>query len=291
MKFSSSLSQSIIENVTEAIYYRGLEYADQGKVKELEEQEKKLVATVVGSKNYEVEFRQGPVHTKGYCSCPYQLANQDYCKHIIAVAIAWDRSRGKDIPTDEIVKSQTIEIDYGFGAKVDAMYDNPLEADLRFLATASEYSSWGVRPHAKLPLVSTLAESVEPLTLKEVKTAFNKIERFTNRATYDYYFCAGEVSAILSMTYDVLVSRLKSTEYLSGHQIVLESIVFYYNVYLQSIDSSDGVWSIPKARLPLMISQLVKMGLDPNNVLDLGDELNARIDGWGDILADLEIKT
>lgn len=291
MKFSSSLSHYLIENVVESIYYRGLDYADQGRVSQLQEHEKKLTARVGGSQTYDVEFRQGPIHVKGYCTCPYRQSNPDYCKHIIAVAIVWDRQQGKALPTEEMIKNQTIEVDYGFGVKVDAMYNNPLEADLQFLAQASEYSAWGVRPHAKLVIASTLADTLEPLTLKEVNHAFRAIDRLTRRSNFDPYFCAGELSAILSMTYDVIARRLKLTEYQLARQIVIESIVFFYDNYLQSIDGSDGVWMIPKARLPKMVHLLARLGLDADGLSDLGDKLTARIDGWSDILSDLEIKS
>ncbi len=90
MKLKGSLSKYILDNITEEIYWRGFKYFQAGKVDNLIESDKKCKALVYGTEDYQIEFRQGPKYIKGYCNCPYFESNEDYCKHIAAVAIAHD---------------------------------------------------------------------------------------------------------------------------------------------------------------------------------------------------------
>ncbi len=62
----SSLSYSIIGNITEDIYWRGLDYFNKHKVGEIKELEKNALSFVHGTEIYTVEFRQGPKYLKAY---------------------------------------------------------------------------------------------------------------------------------------------------------------------------------------------------------------------------------
>ncbi|MGA2666712.1 MAG: SWIM zinc finger family protein [Patescibacteria group bacterium] len=290
MKFSYSLSHYILENTTEAIFWRGVEYFKTGKINDLIETDKKVNAVVKGSKLYNVEFRLGQKYIKGYCNCPYFQSNSDYCKHIVAVAAARDAKFGFKLPIHDEVASGSLQIDYGFGQKVNEMFSNPLRADLQFLAEASDSGDW-VRPHAKLPLGSRVKEIAEPMKIKEIISTFEKIEKLSNRANYDPYFCAGEISSILSSTYDTIRNRLRFNQTGEAILIIEESIKFYYNVYLNMIDGSDGIWVIPQARLKAMIKFLLRSGMSKEKILQFGQALNKKIDGWGNILEDIDVKT
>lgn len=286
MKFFDSLSHYILDNTTKDIYWRGVDYAGKGRVKKLSELDKKLSATVVGSKQYNVEFRQGPKYIKGHCNCPYASSNDDYCKHIVALAVAWDVQRQKKLPTEKEIQETCIEIDYGFGSKIEKMYSDPLGADLNLLAAASDYGSW-VRPHAKILTKSYIRDSSEKLTIKEAHFGLGKILFLENRANYDPYFCAGEVSAVLCLTYDAIIKRVEHLSLDEFKEILVECVVFYYNKYLVMIDGSDGVWKIPQARIIKMLRDLEERGLAKKEKRDLGKVLNAKISGWGNILEDL----
>lgn len=288
MKFSGSLSRSILSNTTENIFWRGVEYARNGNVKDFQEGGKKISAKVVGTNIYHVEFRQGPKYTKGYCTCPYAL-NEDYCKHVVALAVYRDLSRGVEIPAKEEVQSSCVEIEYGFGKKIEAMFRDPLHADLELLARASDYSSW-TRPHAKIPIVSPFGELDGGISLKAMRSALQKIARLERRSQYDPYFCAGEVSALLSMAYDIVIKHiehLSKEEFLS---VFTECIAFYYNTYLQMIDGSDGVWQIPFARLQFLFAEFGSHGVSHEEKDRLRRYLNERIEGWGDIFENLEFQ-
>lgn len=290
MNFNYSLCHYILENTTGAIFCRGVEYFKSGKISNLTETDKKVVAAVRGSRSYNVEFRQGPKYIKGYCTCPYFQSNSDYCKHIVAIAAARDTKLGFNLPDKDEITNGSLQIDYGFGKKVSEMFNDPLHADLQFLAVDSDSGDW-VRPHAKLPIGSRIREIDELIEIKEVISAFEKIKKLSSRANYDPYFCAGEVSAILSSTYDTIRNRLRFNQTSETVSIIEESIKFYYNVYLNMIDGSDGIWVIPQARLREMIKFLLKSGISKEEILQFGKVLNNKIDGWGNILEDIGVKT
>jgi hypothetical protein len=290
MKFNHRLCYYILENTTEVIFGRGIEYFKAGRVGDLTETDKGLRAEIEGSRVYSVEFRQGPKYIKGYCSCPYSQSNSDYCKHIVAVAVARDTKLGLSLPSKDEISAESLQIDYGFGKKINAMLDDPLHADLQFLATASDCGDW-VRSHAKLSLGSRIKENTNPIKLSEINSAFNKITNLGYRANFDPYFCAGEVSAIVAATYDTIIYRLRFSQIGEAALIVEKSIKFYYQVYLELIDGSDGIWVIPKVRLKEMIKILLKLGMDIGGVVKFGQKLNDEIEGWGDIFEDIGFKT
>jgi len=288
MNFSQSLSRYILGNTSENIFWRGIEYVRQKRVKGLQEEYKKLSALVAGSQNYHVEFRQGPKYVKGYCTCPYAL-NEDYCKHVVALAVYWDLQRHIDLPDEQEVRDSCVEIEYGFGKKVEQLYHDPLHADLQFLASASDYGS-SMRPHAKIPLTPPIRENAKPMRFKEVSVGLQKVSRLAHRSRYDPYFCAGEISAVLSLAYDAIIKRIEHASKKEYLAILAECIMFYYNTYLQMIDGSDGVWQIPLARIQLMFGEMENRGVTKEEREMLRNNLNSKIEGWGDIFEELQLQ-
>lgn len=285
----SFLSYSILENITEDIFRRGFDYFKKHKVGELKESEKNLLGFVHGSEMYTVEFRQGPKYLKAYCDCPYFRSNQDYCKHIAAVAITRDLSKNLQLPSEKEINELTIEVVSNFSQKVNQMFDHPLKADLEFLAKASDYSSW-TRPHAKIPLNSAIDWVSLELSRKEVVNGLAKIKRLTNVRRYDMYFCAGEISAVFAKSLDAIIFRLSFTSLKIAIEIFKEAVKFYYENYLQMIDGSDGIWQIPQARLPVIFSLLREKGLSKDGSIELKEYFNQVIEGWGDIFEDIGIQ-
>ena len=283
---SQSLSRYILGNTAERIFERGVAYANEGRVRSLQVSNKRLSALVTGSQSYEVQFREGPKYIKGSCTCPYAL-NEDYCKHVVALAVYWDSKRNISLPSKEERKNLCLRVEDGFSKKMEALYRDPLHADLQLLAEATDMGSW-VRPHAKIRIHSPLADIPRPVSLKEVRAAFQSIKRIGARSLYDPYFCAGEVSALLSLAYDVILKRLggvSKEEYLA---ILAECIVFYYTSYLEMIDGSDGVWQIPFARVQLMFGELQNRGIAQAEQEKLRLYLKSSITGWGDVFEELQ---
>lgn len=286
--FSECLSRYILPNTTEDVFWRGVEYAKQGKVKNVAREQRKLSAIVQGSSDYEVEFRQGSKYLKGYCTCPYAL-NEDYCKHVVALAAHWDIQNKKSIPTDKEVHDSCCIVEYGFSKQVEDLYKDPLHADLRFLAEASDAGS-RARPHAKIVLRSHIVTGTAPLSLRELQHGLRKIAHIENRANYDPYFCAGEVSSLLSLAYDAAIQRMAHSskeEYLA---LLAECVSFYYNTYLELIDGSDGVWQIPFARVQLMFGELESKGATKEEEEILHKILSQNVKNWGDVFEELKLQ-
>lgn len=286
--FSQSLSRYILANTAEDVFWRGVQYAEQEKVQNVSKEQKRLSAIVQGSSPYEVEFRQGSKYLKGYCTCPYAL-NEDYCKHVVALAVYWDMQHQRAAPSAKEVQESCCVIERGFSKQVEDLYKDPLHADLQFLAEASDMGSW-VRPHAKIVLHSPIALGSHAFSLRELQTGLQKIAHIENRANYDPYFCAGEVSALLCLAYDAAIKRMEHNskeEYLA---LLAECIVFYYNEYLAMIDGSDGVWQIPFARIQLMFGALESRGATKEELENLRHRLNQSIKGWGDIFEELKLQ-
>lgn len=285
----SSLSYSVLKNITEDIFWRGFDYSKKHKVGAIEESEKNLISFVHGSELYTVEFRQGPKYLKAYCDCPYFRSNKDYCKHIAAVAIARDSSKNLQLPSEKEVSELTIEVVNNFSQKANQMFEHPLKADLEFLAKASDYSSW-TRPHAKISLSSAIDWVSLEISKKEVLNGLARIKRLTNLRRYDMYFCAGEISAVSAKSLDAIIFRLSFTPLKTAIEIFKETVKFYYEDYLQMIDGSDGIWKIPQARLLVIFSLLKEKGLSKNESIELKEYFNQTIDGWGDIFEDIGIQ-
>ena len=285
MKFNQSLTRYILDNTTEDIFWRGVDYVNKNKVNRIEESEKIISTTIIGSNEYLVEFRQGLKYLKGHCSCPYASMNEDYCKHIVALALAWDEKKGISPPDQKEVEKNCLQINYDFGKKVDQMFSDPLNADLKFLAIASDYVT-SARPHAKIPIKTTITNAKEELSLRKAQLGLQKIENLTNNRNYDPYFCAGEISAVFCLTLDSIINKLTTVPKGFQIKIIIECTVFYYNQYLQIIDSSDGIHQIPFARLQKMANDYISRDQET----EVAKILNQQIKGWGDVWKELSMK-
>ncbi len=275
----TSYSKIVLESVTKTIFDRGMEYFKDGKVFNLKIEEARTEADVEGTRqDYFVEMEYDDDGFMGDCSCPYMENNHhDYCKHIVAVAIARDNRLGLPLPTKAEIETLTIEEFPHLGQKLAQAYEKPLEADLTAIARATDFSSW-VRPHAKITIEPYIFPG-DASNLVKIKRAYGQIRTLENKYKYDHYFCAGEVTAVAAMTLDLILAGMEKLENSLKKEIFHETVKFYYKVYLNMIDGSDGVWQIVQAR----VKKMATLG----DFSDLKEKLNKEITGWGDVLEDL----
>jgi uncharacterized Zn finger protein len=283
---AQSLSRHILANTTQEVFYRGVQYAKEGRVKDIRLQGKTLSALIQGSSDYEVEFRQGPKYTKGYCTCPYAL-NEDYCKHVAALAVSWDFQRSVEAPNDSEIRELALPIEHSSRKNIEDLYRDPLHADLELLAK-EEGANASETPHAKIPLVFLLSQTSQQISLGELRSGLQKIERVGNLKQYDKRLCAREVSALLSLLFDTVVKRLEHTNNEEYLDVLTECATFYYNTYLALVDGSDGVWQIPFARIQLMFGELQNRGIAQVQQEKLRLYLKDSITGWGDVFEELK---
>jgi uncharacterized Zn finger protein len=72
-------------------FQRGERYLDQ--VRALRARRGALYATVYGSEPYRVRLGPGEPELSGRCTCLYAAEEGNFCKHLVAVGLAWLRGR------------------------------------------------------------------------------------------------------------------------------------------------------------------------------------------------------
>lgn len=280
-----SYSKQIIGSVTKTIFERGRKYYKSGKVRNLSITNDGVFAVVSGSEDYDVEIGFHKNSFGADCYCAYMENNQnDYCKHIVAVAIARDVKLGLLLPSENELENLTIEEFPHLGKKLSKAFKDPLNADLEVIACATDFSSW-VRPHAKIPPISFISLK-DANNLALVKKSFNRINSLKNKFHFDSYFCAGEVTAVTCKTLDTILDQFNRVSPLVQREILYETIKFYYQVFLAMIDGSDGVWQIAQARVKKMF-KIVEKNSSLADLSNLCLTLNQEIKGWGDVFEDL----
>lgn len=92
--FANVLHTEVIERLARgAALERGRAYAAEGRVRALEKRAGQLVAAVRGTSLYEVSIWVKGDGLGYACSCPAG-GEGDFCKHCVAVAVAWLARRG-----------------------------------------------------------------------------------------------------------------------------------------------------------------------------------------------------
>lgn len=254
-----SATELLLNKTYEEVWYRGQEYADSGRVKIVKIDDKEVGAVVEGTRGYVVRLKFVANGIRRDCNCPYP---KGICKHMVAVAILWDEMRGFERPTINEIQSLTIAKPSISRGGIDALFDDPLNADLDKLRIAIEYTalpSPRLQTHARLPNCPRINnDEKEPLTRKEVRKAFKEMEGWANRRTYDHYFCAGEMAAAFSELLEVIEKRLFSSNPEEAILIMADCVNWYYRGFNQIIDGSDGVWIFPETRIGKIVSILLE---------------------------------
>lgn len=240
-----SVCDLLIYRVYQETWQRGEKYADEGRVKILEMDDGHIKAIVKGTKKYETSlaFKSGGVSRK--CSCPIS----NFCKHMVAVAIVWDGTRGFRKPSKEEIENETIPPPAVSRSQITEAYNDPVNADLDIIRIAADEMGWS-RPHARLPNMPKFnADVEEPLTLDEVKESFKEIEKWENRRNYDLYFCAGEMVAAFCEVMRIVKKRLSVSDPLMIAETLREAQKFHYKLVMELIDDSDGLHEFIEAQL------------------------------------------
>ena len=258
---------SDVKLATEMLLYRtyletwrkGEKYFDDNRVKIINFDEQKIEAKVSGSELYKtsLSFRGGGLSRK--CTCPIN----DFCKHMVAVAITWDTNRGYGRPSPKTIKDETIPPPLISRIDINKLYQNPLKADLEVLRFASSESGSWSRPHARLPNAPKFKnDSNLSLTLKETEKAWAEIRRWERRSSYDYYFCAGEMVAAFCEVMKIIKQRLKNTKPIIAADILLSAQKFHLELICELIDDSDGLHIFTEAHLEDLYKKIYKKSIN-----------------------------
>lgn len=218
------------------VWRRGEALADIRRFAKIEQTDQSIEAEFEGTGRYDLAlaFRSGGLSRR--CSCPY---NGDFCKHLVALAIVWDRLRGLKPPTETEVENEAVPPPLVTPTQVDAMYRQPLKVNLGILRiAASEMSNWS-RPHAHLPERPDSISLNHVLTPDDVKNIERELQRWSRRRGYDPYFCAGEMIAAFCETVRTQY-HMRPTDADEAAELLLALERLHKTLILELIDDSNG---------------------------------------------------
>jgi uncharacterized Zn finger protein len=258
-----SASRMLLKKTFTEVWRRGEEYADKGRVEIVRHDHTEVEALVRGTEQYVVNLKFSGGGISKRCNCPYaggSSAQHAACKHMVAVAILWDEMHGIQRPSRGEIESSTVPPPTVSRAQINALYDDPLNADLNLLrVVVDERGSWS-RPHSRLPAMPDFnPDEKAPLTLQEIKKAFQEIAGWARRRTYDRYFCAGEMISAFCDVLRITKRRISVTPPLIGAEILREAQKFHYKLIQELIDDSDGLHVFNEAHLEDIYKELKKI--------------------------------
>ena len=97
-ELSQALEKAVAGLASTPSYERGLAYLEAGRVGPLRASAGRVGATVQGSEDYLVELRAKGGKLRFSCLCPIGREGA-FCKHCVAVVLAWQREHGDPAPT------------------------------------------------------------------------------------------------------------------------------------------------------------------------------------------------
>jgi len=247
-----SATKILLNRTQQEIWRRGESYADKGLVSIVDATDKMVRAVVKGNKEYDVKLGLSAGKVLINCSCPYFTKNGHICKHIVAAAIIWDEKRNIKRPNHSLVERVSIPPSTLSRQNVNALFKNPLKADLDQLRILPEETALGgyVRRHSRLPKIPKIGlEEGQALTQQEIRKCYSEIKRWTQRKAYDPYFCSGEMVAAFCELLRIIKSRLAATTPLVAAEILLNAQKFNRTLVTKLIDDGQGLHEFSEAYL------------------------------------------
>jgi len=252
---SFSFVRIILDSTEKAVYERGFKYANQEKIKIIEQGNNYCKANVFGQETYQVELgfkRTGS--PKFSCTCKYFELNKSTCKHIIAAALVWDRSRKVPDPEMETVEQSCIPEPDFTSKDINQAYRDPINANLDILR--ADPTGW-MRPHANLPKAPNICQ--DKLTnVGQVKTGISELRSWTRKYKYDTYFCAGEMMAGFCELIRWVTTSIDN--FGLNDKLIIATLLssFHHELILERIDDSDGIHIFSEAQLENLLKIISK---------------------------------
>jgi SWIM zinc finger len=278
-----SAAHAMLEKTAIEVWRRGEAYVDGGKVSVVQWNDRGIEATVAGTSSYQVSLRQAANGFTRRCDCPYAggSSSKVICKHLVAVALAWDARRGLPRPTAQEVEQLIIPTPEISRRQINALFADPLHADLDVLRAAVEAGSW-VREHSRLPNAPRLkSDPARPISISELRRAFGTIQRWTNRSLYDLYFCAGEMMAAFCEVLRIIRARIRVTPAPVAAEALVVAQRFHRTLVLELIDDSDGLHIFGEAHLDDLFAAIKGRAVPPNQRVIVQKRLKAFVTGRG----------
>ena len=258
---TKSATELLLPRVYEDIWYRGQAYAERSKVKVTKEDKHEIRALVSGTTDYFVGLAFSGSGLARRCTCPYMkaAAKTVACKHLVALAIIWDRKRDLVLPTREEIESETITPPFITYKDIDDAYTDPLHADLETLRLMASESGVWAKAHARLPLGPRIVRDIKtPLTTVEVRVAIKELSRWPGHPAYDHSFCSGEMIAALCELMRVVGRRAPVTPPFVAAEILRDLQKAHYKMIGEQVDDSDGLYVFSEHHLEALHGLLKK---------------------------------
>lgn len=274
-----SAAQAMLNKTAREVWSRGGAYADSGKVSVAKWDDRGIEATVTGTSSYQVLLRHSGSGFTRRCDCPYAggSSGRVICKHLVAVALAWDALRGIPRPTATEVEQLTIPPPEISHRQINALFADPLRADLELLRIYAEAGKWS-RPHSQLPKMPPIkVEASRPLSVREVTRVFETMRRWADRTTFDPYFCAGEMMAAFCAVLRVIRARIAATSVTAASEALIVAQQFHRALVLELIDDSDGLHEFGEAHLDDLLSAIKGLTV-PSDQRPLVQQLSDRFE-------------
>ena len=277
----NSAAHAMLNKTTSEVWRRGEAYADGGKVAVVQWDDRGIEATVAGTSSYQVSLRLAGSGFTRRCTCPY-AASRGICKHLVAVALAWDARRGLPRPTAQEVEQLTIPPPEISRRQINALFAEPLHADLDLLRSYVESGSW-VREHSRLPNAPRIKnDPAQPISISELERALGTIQRWAERSLYDPYFCAGEMMAAFCEVLRAIRARIGATPPVLAAEVLLVSQQFHRTLVLELIDDSDGLHEFGEAHLDDLLAVMKGRSLPGDQRALVRERLEVFEKGRGD---------
>ena len=277
-KATQSACALLMKKTYRNVWMRGREYAGKGHVEVVAMNDEHIKAIVKGKESYNVNLSFPASGISKKCTCPYAVgseARHAACKHMVATAIVWDEDRDIPPPDTKKIEAYTVPPQSAPRAQINKLFTKPLQADLQTLRTLTDERGGWSRPHSKLPDRPYFSDDEKaPLNIEEVEDAFKEMTKWTHRAKYDPYFCAGEMVAAYCEVIRSVKRRLPVSEPLTVASILLDAQKFHYKLVIQLIDSSDGLHVFTEAHLEDVFKEFKNMVSDSKDKIGLLSILN-----------------
>lgn len=282
-----SVTQFYLDKTEEAVWHRGEDYVNKGRVRVEYYDDRKIEAVVSGKESYKVTIRWVTNGLRKSCTCPYK---RGICKHVVATAIVWDELFGIARPSKDMVRFRTIQPPPISRQQITACYNDPLNADLDVIRIAVDYYALSPKAHARLPRCPRIETHEKvPLTFEEVKKALNEMEKWSRRREYHSYFCAGEMAAAFSEMLEIMEKRLPSSPSEVMIKVMAHCVDWFYREFEQMIDSSDGVWIFPLTRIGKIVARLLDIYPSHSAWQEFNQVVEKVGDWWGEPALNAEV--
>lgn len=265
-----SATELLLPGTYEDVWYRGEAYVERGLVRLAKNNQKEVRAVVKGTEEYITALAISGGSLVRKCTCPYAQSGgprSPACKHMVALALVWDKERNIERPTREEIETRTITPPLVSRFDIERAFQNPVVANLEVLRLAASENRGGARPHSRLPLAPSAAATdlTKLVTEEEAKLAFREIGRWARLPSFDRYFCAGEMIAAFCEVLRLFFQRTKNTSPLVLGNVLGIAQKFHYILVQELVDASDGFHVFAEAHLDHLRDLIKKLPLSKSD--------------------------